>query len=125
MRVSTWYGKLPIRKKIQLTVMLSASAAVVASCGAILAYEEVAFRADLRYGLGVLAEMFGSNSTAALTFNDRQTAGELLSGLRAKQHIVSAILYSTDGGVFASYQRDAGASGPAPQLRPDGSWFEN
>jgi signal transduction histidine kinase/DNA-binding response OmpR family regulator len=125
MRVSTWYGKLPIRKKIQLTVMLSASAAVVAACGIILAYEELAFRSDLRNDLGVLAEMFGSNSTAALTFNDRQTAGELLSGLRAKQHIVSAILYSADGGVFASYHRDAGASGPAPPLRPDGSWFEN
>jgi signal transduction histidine kinase/DNA-binding response OmpR family regulator len=125
MRLSIWYGKLPIRKKIQLTVMLSASAAVVAACGAILAYEEVAFRSDLRNDLGVLAEMFGSNSTAALTFNDRQTAGELLSGLRAKQHIVSAILYSADGGVFAFYQRDGGANGPAPQLRPDGSWFEN
>jgi len=65
------------------------------------------------------------NSTAALSFNDRQAAGELLSGFRVKRHIVTAILYSADGTVFAAYRRDSGSNGPAPQLRADGSWIEN
>jgi signal transduction histidine kinase/DNA-binding response OmpR family regulator len=99
--------------------------ALVAACGTLLTYEDITFRADLRSDLGVLAQMFGSNSTAALSFNDRQTAGELLSGFRAKRHIVSAILYSADGAMFAEYRRDQGTSVPVPRLRADGSWFEN
>ena len=125
MRVSAWYFHLPIRDRLRLIVMLSVGVALVATCGTILTYEEVTFRADMRNDLGVLAEMFGSNSTAALSFNDRQTAAELLSGFRAKRHIVSADLYSVDGAVFASYRRDPGPSVAAPELRPEGSWFEN
>jgi signal transduction histidine kinase/DNA-binding response OmpR family regulator len=125
MKVSTWYRKLPIRDRLRLVVMLAVLGAVVAACGTLLTYEEVTFRADMRNDLGVLAEMFGSNSTAALSFNDRPAAGELLSGFRAKRHIVSAILYSADGAMFAAYRRDSGASAPAPQLRSNGSWFEN
>src|SRR5580692_2684607 len=103
MRVSNWYRRLPLRNKLRLIVMLSVIVALVAACGTILAYEEVAFRADMRNDLGVFAEIYGSNSTAALTFNDQQTAGEILSGLRAKRHVVSAVLYSASGSVFASY----------------------
>jgi two-component system, sensor histidine kinase and response regulator len=125
MKVRTWYRRLPIRRKLRLVVMIASFSAVVAACGTLLAYEEITFRADMRNDLGVLAEMSGSNSTAALSFNDRQAAGELLSGLRAKRHLESAILYSADGAMFAAYHRDRGASDPAPTLRRDGSWFEN
>ena len=69
--------------------------------------------------------MLGSNSTAALSFNDRQTAGERLSGFRVKRHVVSAILYSSAGTVFATYRRDPGREEFVPQPRRDGSWFEN
>src|ERR1035438_10324450 len=125
MKVSAWYRKLPIRDKLRLGVMLGMLGAVVAASGALLAYEGITFRSDMRNDLGVLAEMSGSNSTAALSFNDRQAAGELLSGFRVKRHIVSAILYSADGTIFAAYRRDPDSSGPAPPLRRDGSWFEN
>jgi signal transduction histidine kinase/CheY-like chemotaxis protein len=125
MRVSAWYFRLPIRDRLRLIVMLSVGVALVATCGTILTYEQVTFRAEMRNDLGVLAEMFGSNSTAALSFNDRQTAGELLSGFRAKRHIVAANLYSADGAVFASYRRDPGPSSVAPKFRQEGSWFEN
>src|SRR5580704_15809010 len=124
MNVATRYRKLPIRTKLRLMVMVSGGMTLVAACGTLLTFENITFRADLRNDLGVLAEMYGANSAAALSFNDRQAAGELLSGFRVKRHIASAILYSTDGKVFAAYQRDPGSSGPAPQLRADGSWFE-
>ncbi len=125
MKVSIWYRKLPIRDKLRLMVMLASFGAVVVACGTLLAYEEVTFRADMRNDLEILAELFGSNSTAALSFNDRQAGGELLSGFRVKRPIVSAVLYSADGAVFAAYHRDPDASAPVPGLRPDGSWFEN
>lgn len=121
----TWYRKLSIRDKLRLTVMLSVSGAIMAASATVLAYERVAFRADMRNDLGVLAEMYGANSTAALSFNDRQTAEELLSGFRVRRHIVSAFLYSADGTVFAAYRRDPGANTPPPKLGPDGSRFHD
>jgi len=125
MKLSAWYRTLPIRDKLRLAVMFSATVVLVLGCGTMVVFEEVTFRADMRSDLNVLAEMFGANSTAALSFNDRQTAGELLSGFRAKRHIESAILYSADGAVFADYRRDPETSTRVPGLRPDGSWFEN
>jgi signal transduction histidine kinase/DNA-binding response OmpR family regulator len=125
MKISAWYFHLSLRDRLRLIVMLSVGVALVATCGTILTYEEITFRADMRNDLGVLAEMLGSNSTAALSFNDRQTAAELLSGFRAKRHIVAAYLYSAEGAVFASYWRDPSPTVAPPELRPDGSWFEN
>jgi len=125
MRVLAWYLKLPIRDKLRLAVMLSVGFAMALACGIGLAYEQITFRADMRNDLGILAEMFGSNSTAALIFDDPQTAGELLSGFRAKRHITAAILYSANGAMFANYRRDPGMGGSIPPLRRDGSWFEN
>jgi signal transduction histidine kinase/CheY-like chemotaxis protein len=110
MSLTTRYRDLPIRHKLRLIVMLTVGAALTVACGAILIYQYYSLRDSLRRDLGVLAEITGDNSTAALTFADRKAAEELLSGLRAKRSIVTAALYSVDGTVFASYRRDPAAS---------------
>jgi hypothetical protein len=80
----------------------------------------------MRADLGVLAEILGSNSTAALDFRDQDAGAELLSGLHAKQHIVAAYLYLADDRLFASYLRDPELlkSGPSG-VRSDAIWFDN
>ena len=55
-----------------------------------------------------LALIVADNSTAALKFNDRRVAGELLAALHARQHILSACIYDLHGDVLASYVRPAG-----------------
>ena len=47
--------------------------------------------------LETLAEVLGSNSTAALTFNDPTTVREVLQSLAAKPHVMAASLYRSDG----------------------------
>ena len=90
-----------------------------------VAYDQIAARREMRSDLDVLAEIVGSNSTAAVTFGDRRAAEELLSGLKAKKHIVTAVIYSDDGKPFASYRRDAGAADPrCPCFEPARSRFE-
>src|SRR5207253_6379174 len=118
--------RLTIRQKLQLIIMSTAGAAVVLVCAVVVAYDQMAFRDSMRTDLGILAEIFGSNSTAALSFGDRKSADELLLGLKAKAPIVRAFLYSADGGVFAGYRRGSEGSGsPVPPIRPDGSWLED
>jgi uncharacterized membrane protein affecting hemolysin expression len=100
------YSDLPIRYKLRLIVMATVGLALVLACGTILVYGQVSSRNELRSNLGVLAEILGSNSTAALSFSDQSAAEELLSGLKAERQIVAAAIYTASGQPFARYQRD-------------------
>src|SRR5579863_2450493 len=118
------YRSLSIKRKLQVMIMLTVGAALILACCAFLAYDTIQFRRSMVHDGETLAEIIGSNSTAALTFNDAKAAEELLSGLQAKQHIVSACLYSSDGRRFASYRRKGANAGSLPAAPgPDGSKF--
>ncbi|MGD0694031.1 MAG: response regulator [Terriglobia bacterium] len=118
------YRDLSIKRKLQLIILSAAGAALLLSCAAFLAYDYVAFRSAMRNNLSILADIVGSNSTATLTFNDPNSAKEILQGLRAQPHIVSACIYSADGKVFTSYRRDGGEDRFSPPIvQPDGSAF--
>src|SRR5579859_2372593 len=104
--------------------MATVGVALMLACASVLAYDYVDFRNSVRNDLVLLAEIFGSDSTAALTFGDHKAAGQLLSQINARRHIVTGCIYSADGQPFASYRR-GGALGECPVLRrSDGSWFE-
>jgi len=109
---------------MQLIILSTAGAALLLSCAAFWAYDYVAFRSAMRNNLSILADMVGSNSTATLTFNDPRSAKEILQGLKAQPHIVSACIYSADGKVFTSYRRDGREERFSPPLvQSDGSAF--
>ena len=57
--------------------------------------------------MGVIAKITGTNSIAALTFNDKKTAEETLYALKSGKNITCAILYNRKGDVLAQYIRDA------------------
>ena len=63
------------------------------------------FRQSLVRDLETLAEILGSNSTAALSFGDQNAAEELLAALRVKPHIKTAVIFSAEGKRFADYRR--------------------
>ena len=119
------YRNLPIKYKLHLLTLITGMAALTFAFGTVLAYYYVV-RDSTRNDLTVLAEIFGSNSTAALSFNDPKAAEELLSGLVAKRSILRAYLYTADGHVFSGYRR--GAEPDKPPLAHAGrdeSWLED
>src|SRR5580700_5484214 len=124
MPMITRYRNLAVKHKLRLIVLFALVAALIPSSIAVVIYDQIAARREMRSDLEVLAEIVGSNSTAAVTFGDRGAADELLSGLRAKKHMVSAVIFSEDGKPFAKYRRDADSQAPVPVLRPSGSRFE-
>src|SRR5580704_19335016 len=99
------YRNLPIRHKLRLIIMSAVASALLFASAAVLAYDQLAIRSEMRNDLSVLAEIFGVNSTAALSFCDQQAAEELLGGLRAKPHVVEAFIYDAKGKLFATYRR--------------------
>jgi signal transduction histidine kinase/DNA-binding response OmpR family regulator len=124
MSLALRYRNLAVQHKLKLIIMSTVTVAVIIAVSAGVVYEQVEARRTMRNDAAVLAEIVGSNSTAALAFRDRLAAQEVLFGLRAEQHIVAAVIYSADGTPFASYHRLGSPASGAPPVRPDGSWFE-
>ncbi|HMK49961.1 MAG TPA: CHASE sensor domain-containing protein, partial [Thermodesulfovibrionales bacterium] len=107
-----------IKEKLSLVTILTAVIALLFASGLLIPYEMDMFLNSLINSLKVQADIIGSNSTAAITFNDRKTGEEILSALSASPNIVAAVMYSKDGSVFARYQRytvKGTFSAPAPE----------
>ena len=106
---------LSIKRKLMLITMLTSSLALLLASAGFVAYDLLAFRSQMSEDLMTQAEVIGSKSTAALAFQDADTATEILSALRAKDGIVAAALYAPEGRLFAQYRRDARVSEGVPQ----------
>ncbi len=102
------YSALSIKHKLHITTMAVVGAALIVSCISIFTYDLILYRNVMKLDLVTLGQMIGSNSTAALTFDDQPAAKALLSALKARPHIVTACIYSGSGEAFACYRR-AGA----------------
>ena len=113
---------LRLRHKLTLITMLTSSVVLVLACGAFLGYEKVTFERTMSRDLAILGDVIGDNSTAALTFSDRDAARGVLASLRAQKHVTSACVYGTDGHPFATYQRDSGPGSAWPARARDNAF---
>ena len=80
--------------------------------------DSCSFADYLRRDLSALARIIADNSTAALAFNDPDSAAQTLGALRARTHVVGACIYRMDGTILASYSRPGAFACPPPE-RPD------
>ena len=104
---------LSIKRKLMLITMLTSGVAVVLSSAGFLVYDLISFRNSLSQDLMTQADIIGYNSAAAMAFKDEASATVTLSALQAKEDIVSAVLYTRDGKLFAHYFH---ANAPPPRL---------
>ncbi len=123
MKLPAYYRNLPVAQKLQWTSMIVGITAMLVASGSLLIDEQIVGREGLRRDLGVLADIFSANSTAALTFSDAEAARELLASLHLNQHITTAFLYSADGKPMAIYRRAAGPAEAIPAPQGDRSWI--
>ena len=95
-----------IGEKITLLV---ATATAVALLLALIAFAVMEVTQELRtqrVELESMADVLGSNSSAALLFNDAQSAQMTLLGLRFKPNITSGEVMDAKGQVFVRYRRE-------------------
>lgn len=88
----------------RIDLVVTAAALLLAGIVLIVA-EFVILRSSLLGELNVQMRIIGDNSGAALIFNDRAAADEILSTLQASPSVDIAILYTPRGEDFASYRR--------------------
>ena len=111
-----WSSKLSLRRKITFVIMINTFAALCAAGLAFAKYGVNRFQQVEMQDLETLAQILGTNSTAALTFKDPNSANDILQGLAVKPHIIVAVIYDRDDKAFAAYQRTGSHIPDIPQL---------
>ena len=115
-----WFSDLPIAKKL-IAVMLATSMTALALSSLMQAITEgVAYRDDRIEYLRTIADVIGSNSAAAITFDDGDLANQVISSLKADPSIITGSVTDLNGRKLAAYPLDSpqpGAQGkPVPEL---------
>jgi len=121
--MKNWLLGSTIKRKLTLIIMLTCSVALVLACAAILFFEHAGTRQILKHNTQVMANVIGANSSAALSFKDKNAAKETLAALRAEPYVLSACLYDRDGEVFATYYREGTKETTPPPVGNEGLTF--
>ena len=111
---------LSIKWKLNLLILGSSLIVLLLACVALVAREVIAFRHSMVEELTVLADVVGSNSSGALSFDNSDDAQRTLSSLSVEGHVIGVCLYGKDGSRFASYARPARPQYSPMHLRPMG-----
>lgn len=114
---------LPLQRKLVGFIFLTSLSVLGLSYLALLTYETRSSKQTTLRSLSTLGDIIASNSTAALIFDDRPLATELLSGLRAEPDVISAALFDKEGKVFAIYRAQHDADGIPASPQADGADF--
>ena len=113
----------PIKRKLTLLILLTTSFALIFMGSALITYEVVTFRRTLAANMSVLAQIVGTNTTAALAFEDERNARELLAALSAEHQITAAAIYDARGDIFARFPNDLPVDAIPAHPRRDGHVF--
>ncbi len=94
---------LSIRDKITLIIMITSTTVLLAATVAFVLNDFFSVKRSISENLKSVAKIIANNCTAAIEFNDKQTALEILSSLENERSIACAILYNDKGFKFAEY----------------------
>src|ERR1700730_7745911 len=112
--LNAWFRRQSVARKLTTNVLITSTATLIAACAAFAIYDYYSARARLVINLTTVADVVGVNSTAALTFNDADVAGDTLRALAVNEHILGARLFGLDGTPVAVYVRGGGAAEAPP-----------
>ena len=94
---------LSIKSKLTTIIMLTSSIVLLITSAFHISRDLTTLRKNIVEKLSTITQVVGNNVTAALAFEDKITAAEILEALRAEPDITSGYIYDKDGQIFASY----------------------
>lgn len=102
------FNNTPIKKKITGIVLITSCVVLALASGVFVGTQILTSRGMIVQELATIGNIIASNSTAAVVFEDRNAAQEILSALRNKRNIVAASIYRNDGSLFVQYRPQNG-----------------
>jgi signal transduction histidine kinase/DNA-binding response OmpR family regulator len=112
--IKTWFANLALAGKLTAISVATTAAALLLVCVVFVAFDISSSRQRLVADMGMLGDVVGRSSTAAVSFADPSVAKDTLEGLRRNEHIVSAMIVSHSGEPLARFDR--GAPGDVPHI---------
>ena len=97
--------------------LISVGIALLIAGALLTSFQYFSLRESLRRDLQVQARMIGDNAQAALTFEDKRAANEILSSLKASDTVAAASIIDRHGEVFAHFEREPEVETPPVRLR--------
>ena len=104
-RVIAWHAGLSLARKLTFLGVLTSVMSLLIAMTAVLAWDLSSARTRLVRDTGMLADVIGSNSTAAVAFGDGKAATDTLRALTVNDSIVSAAVWTKDGNELARFER--------------------
>ncbi len=129
-RIVAWHGRLSLARKLTLIGVVTSIVSLVIAMTVVLAWDLSSARTRLVRDTGMLADVIGSNSTAAIVFSDGKAAAEIIRALSVNESIVSAVIWTKEGTQLARFDRSGKPSpdrvlpASAFEVEPDRQWCE-
>ncbi|OFW12923.1 MAG: hypothetical protein A3F70_18965 [Acidobacteria bacterium RIFCSPLOWO2_12_FULL_67_14] len=101
--MATLLQNLSIKRKLTLVTMITSCAALLVACALFGVYDYTMYRQTQVRRAVMMANIVGGNSTAALSFDDRDAASTILGSLREQPGIRTAVIFDTVGQPFTSF----------------------
>src|SRR3989454_10742155 len=119
--------ELSLRQRLLLLTMLTSGIGVLLGCLGFLAYDMHVAKEHKEEDLRSVADLVGTNSTAALAFDDAIGGSKIFEGLSTRNEIRFGGLFRFDGDFFSSYIRaHLYAKNLSPHLPPPREgWCKN
>jgi signal transduction histidine kinase len=113
----TPFRDYPIKQKLMALILVITAGALLLSAVILVIVDGVLFHRYLTRDLSTFSQVIADNSTASLTFEDPESATEILAALRARPPVMAACLFRNDGSLLAQYLREGSrqSCGPAPR----------
>lgn len=86
--------------------MIVSGIVTLMTCATFFLYEYYSFRKNTLHKISTFGEIISANSTAALAFDSKEDAEEILAALKAEPHIITATIYDSNGKIFCTYPTD-------------------
>jgi signal transduction histidine kinase len=103
----------PIKRKIIFVMMLTCLSALFIAGAIFFAFQIKNYNTELRTEMETIAKLIGSNSQAAIEFDDRKAADQILAALREDARIQSASLFDVNSKLFAHFKN---ATNPTSEM---------
>ena len=115
-----WFKNRSIKTKLTILMALAGGVTLTLSCIAFTVNEIRQIRQATINELTALSEVLGSNCQAALTFQDKEAAREVLASAGRVPDVVAACVFNSAGRLFQIYRKPGARAACPPRVGPDG-----
>lgn len=120
------FRNVSIKQKLTAISILPSTLALLTAVLIFFIFDEISLKNGMVQELSMLSQVIGANNRAALMFNDRKSASDNLAVLSTNPHVISGCIFTSNGDLFACYDRKNGTLPMAhPSLAREGYYFDD